>query len=159
MKRSLLLLPCLLLSSLVLSPVARADDQTPMREISATGFDEQRSSIVSGFADGERYAEIKSDDKTKVLAALDRMQQTLGPGTSIESLSPDAKVALYNDQEVINTILTDAQEASREVCKRNRTVNSRLKSSECHTVAEWERRRERARELAEKNKRYNGGGN
>lgn len=157
MKRSLLLMPCLLLSIAAFSPVALADDQTPMREIRATAFDEQRASIIEGFADGERYAEIKSDDKTKVLAALDRMSQTLAPGKSIESLSPEAKVAIYNDQEVINTILTDAQEASREVCKRNRTVNSRLKSSECHTVAEWERRRERARELAEKNKRFGGG--
>lgn len=145
MKCSLLLFPGLLLAA-----SAFAADQMPMREIQATAFDEQRAAIVGGFADGERYAEIEPEQKTKVLAALDRMEQVLGPAGSIERLSPEAKVALYNDQEVINTILTDAQEASREVCKRNRTVNSRLKNSECHTVAEWERRRERAREMAER---------
>lgn len=149
MKRLLLLLPGLLLATTVL-----AADKMPMREIQPSGFDQQRNAIVDGFASGERYAEIDAEQKVKVLAALDRMQQILGPSTTIEQLAPEAKVALYNDQEIVNTILTDAQEASREVCKRNRTVNSRLKASECHTVAEWERRRERARDLAEKNKRY-----
>lgn len=137
---------------LVASIGAQAAD-VPMKEVQANGFEDQRAAIVAGFADGERYAEIDKDQRAEVMSALDRMQDLLGPATEIGQLSPEAKVALYNDQEIVNNILTDAQAASREVCKRHRTVNSRLKASECHTVAEWERRRDRARELTEKNKR------
>lgn len=142
--------PAFLLLGLLLATSATAADKMPMREVQASAFDEQRSAIVEGFADGGRYSEIDAEQKVEVMAALDRMQQLLGPNTSVEQLKPDAKVALYNDQGIVNNILTAAQSASREVCKRNRSVNSRLKASECHTVAEWERRRNRDRELADR---------
>ena len=146
---------CLVASmSMTASMSVQAAKDVPMAEVQANGFEDQRADIVAGFADGERYAEISKEQRAEVMGALDRMQDLLGPATSIGQLSPEAKVALYNDQEIVNTILTKAQAASREVCKRHRTVNSRLATNECHTVAEWERRRERARDLAEKNKRY-----
>ena len=134
---------------LVASMGAHAAD-VPMKEVQANGFEAQRAEIVAGFAQGERYGEIGKEQRIEVMDALDRMQALLGPSTAIEQLSPDAKVALYNDQEIVNNILTDAQAASREVCKHHRTVYSRMKKSECHTVAEWERRREAGRELAER---------
>ena len=133
---------------LMASMSVQASKDVPMAEVQASGFEDQRAAIVAGFADGERYAEISKEQRVEVMDALDRMQDVLGPATSVQQLSPEAKVALYNDQEIVNTILTKAQRASREVCKRHRTVNSRLSTNECHTVAEWERRRERAQELA-----------
>ena len=145
MRREILAGVCLVL----LSVGAQAAD-VPMAEIRANGFEEQRAAIIAGFASGERYSEIDDEQRADVLGALDRMQGLLDPSTSIDQLPVEAKVAIYNDQEIINTILTDAQAASREVCKRHRTVHSRLKTSECHTVAEWERRREAGRELAER---------
>lgn len=133
--------------------MAQAAD-VPMKEVQANAFEEQRAAIVAGFEPGERYSEIDKAQRTEVMDALDRMQDLLGPATSIQELAPEAKVALYNDQEIVNNILTDAQAASREVCKRHRTVNSRLSTNECHTVAEWERRRERARELVRFSKSF-----
>ena len=124
--------------------------ESPGKEVAANGFAAQRAAIVAGFDEGGRYAEIGAEERMQVLAALDRMQALLDPSTPVDRLSSGNKVALYNDQEIVNTILTQAQEASREVCEHHRTVNSRLKKSECHTVAEWERRREAGRELAER---------
>ena len=138
---------------LVASMATQAAD-VPMKEVQAHAFEDQRAAIVTGFGTGEKYSEISKEHRGEVMDALDRMQDLLGPATSIQQLAPEAKVALYNDQEIVNNILTDAQAASREVCKRHRTVNSRLSTNECHTVAEWERRRERARELVRLNKRF-----
>lgn len=134
---------------LVASMATNAAD-VPMKEVQAGEFEAQRAAIMAGFADGERYAEIGKEQRVEVMEALDRMQGALGPATSVQQLTPEAKVSLYNDQEIVNNILTEAQAASREVCKRHRTVNSRLKASECHTAAEWERRRDAGREMAER---------
>ena len=138
---------------LLASMTAQATD-VPMAKVEANAFEDQRAAIVAGFADGERYAEIDKTQREEVMGALDRMQELLGSSSSVNELSQEARVALYNDQEIVNNILTDAQAASREVCKRHRSVNSRISTNECHTVAEWERRRERARELARLNKRF-----
>ena len=138
---------CMLLS---FGAHAAKPSDVPMEEVKANGFAEQRAAIIAGFAPGERYSEIDDKQRAEVMGALDRMQTHLAPATSIDQLKPEIKVAVYNDQEIINTILTKAQAASREVCKRHRTVYSRMKTSECHTVAEWDRRREAGRELAER---------
>lgn len=125
-----------------------ATAEEPAKKAGGGVFAEQRAAIVAGFEPGGLYSEIKGDQRVEVLGALDRMETVLSRGTPIDKLPPGTKLALYNDQEIINTILTDAQEASREVCKRVRAVESRLKINECHTVAEWERRTEAGRELA-----------
>ena len=144
--RSMMLSLCLL----AVSTAAFAADKVPMREVQANGFDDQRAAIVAGFADEGAYSEIGTDEKAKVMGALDRMSTTLGSATSLDQLKPDARVALFNDQEIVNTILTRAQADSRITCKRDRTVSTRVKSSQCHTVAEWARRAEDARRLSER---------
>ena len=153
MKR--LLTACLFLSLVGASAgvVAKKKDDAPMPKVEAHAFDAQRASIVDGFQSGERYAEISPADKEKVLASLDKMQRLLGDNTSIDSLRPDDKVELFNEQEVVNTLLTAAQADSREVCKRSRPVNSRIPVNECHTVAEWQRRRDESRDLLDERAR------
>lgn len=154
MKR--LMLACLFVSLAIVSTGAVAKkekDETPITKIEAGAFDAQRKAIVDGFASGERYAEISSGDKAKVMSSLDRIDQLLGDHTEIDALRADEKVSLYNEQEIINNILTKAQKDSREVCKRHRPVNSRLAVNECHTVAEWERRRTEARDLMQDRQR------
>lgn len=155
MKR--LMTACLLLALAGSAPTLLArkkDEGTPMPAVDASAFDAQRKDIVHGFGDGERYAEISSDDKTKVLASLDRMDALLGDSTSIDALRSDDKVALYNEQETVNTILTKAQQDSREVCKRSRPVNSRIAVNECRTVAEWQRKRDESRDLLDQNQKH-----
>lgn len=153
MKR--LLTACLFLSLVGASAgiAAKKKDDAPMAKVEAHAFDAQRDTIVRGFESGERYSEISAPDKEKVLAALDEMERLLGDKTSIDALRPDAKVALFNEQETINTILTAAQADSREVCKRSRPINSRIPVNECHTVAEWQRRRDEARDLMDERQR------
>lgn len=129
------------------------NDARPLDELTSQTLPEQRAAVIAAFRPGERFAELDVSGRDAVLAAFDRMREVLGAAASVAELDPDRKVELFNDQELINEILTEAQRDSRITCKRNRTVNSRIKTSECHTFAEWERRRERARKLAEMNKR------
>lgn len=129
------------------------EDARPLDELTAQSLPEQRAAVVAAFQPGERFAELDKSGRDEVMQAFDRMQDAIDVAGSLGALGPDQKVAVFNDQGLINEILTEAQRDSRITCKRNRSVNSRIKTSECHTFAEWERRRERARKMAEMNKR------
>lgn len=107
-------------------------------------FEEQREAIVAGFAEGGIYAETSVRDRRRVLDALDRLQSNVSGTASIKDLDADVKVAVFNDQELINGILTEAREESREVCEFAAPVGTRFKTSICYTVAEWNRIRQQS---------------
>ena len=48
---------------------------------------------------------------------------------------------LFNQQEIVNTLLTRAAADSRQVCERIEKTGSHRKTTVCRTVAERERRR------------------
>lgn len=131
----------------------RDDDRPPLAELTPQTLPQQREAVMDAFAPGERFAELDEAGRKRVIESFDRMQALMGGATSIDQLEPDVKVDLFNEQAMLNEVLTQAQRDSRVTCKRYRTVNSRLKNGECHTAAEWERRRERARKLWDMNKR------
>ncbi|MBB5208948.1 hypothetical protein [Chiayiivirga flava] len=139
------------------SALAAQTKGTPVAEpiVEAGGsqsLEAQREAVVAAFEPGERFAELDEAGRGSVLASFERMQALLG-GRDIGQLTAEEKVALFNEQSDLNGVLTDAEADSRITCKRNRTVNSRISNTECHTVAEWDRRRERARKLMDMNKR------
>ncbi|CAN5624818.1 hypothetical protein BH23PSE2_BH23PSE2_10110 [soil metagenome] len=104
-------------------------------------FAAQKQQIVADLGEGKRYAEIKPADLEKVRAALTRMDKVLSTTADTQSLDEWTKVSIFNDQELINTILTEAGEDSRVVCERTRKIGSQRMESTCKTVAE--RRRDR----------------
>ena len=153
MKKIALALLAAMVSTAASAYGGRDDNPAPLDELASQPISEQRDAVVAAFQPGERFAELDKPGRDEVIAAFDRMQGHVSDAGSLATLSPEQKVEVFNDQELINEILTEAQRDSRISCKRNRTVNSRIKTSECHTAAEWERRCERSRKLAEMNKR------
>lgn len=130
-----------------------SDDAPPLETMTPQTLPQQRAAIMGAFGTGERFAELDEPGRKKVIESFDRMQALIGGAASIDELEQDIKVDLFNEQAMLNEVLTQAQRDSRVTCKRYRTVNSRIKNGECHTAAEWERRRERARKLMDMNKR------
>ncbi|MCR6662915.1 MAG: hypothetical protein NVV60_07130 [Luteimonas sp.] len=108
----------------------------------ATTFLEQRNKVESELADGTTYVEISAQDRDKVRHALDRIQRHLDQSGSLDALRDEARVAVFNDQEVVNTILTQAREDSRVICRRESGTGTRLRKNDCATVAERRRARE-----------------
>lgn len=140
--RVLFMVVCLGVASVSFAKDDKDKDAIP--SVSADQFDAQRKAILEGFRDGEKYAETSRGDREKVLEALDRMQSNFGTAGSVNELDQTKKVAVFNDQELINSILADARKESRMVCKHERKVGTRMKTSQCDTVAGWERRREKS---------------
>ena len=109
--------------------------------VDAGGFAEQRAAIEKDLGDGKTYSEISSADRGKVRGSLDRISAMLDGGKSPDALTADQKVDLYNTQEVINTLLTQARADSRVVCARDAATGSHRRVTTCNTVAERDRRR------------------
>jgi hypothetical protein len=123
------------------SAFAKQDDINKIA-LAEGDFAAQRAQIEADLADGKTYAEISRNDRAKVRESLDRIGATLAGVESIDALNPDAKARVFNDQELVNQILTAAAADSRLICERTAKTGSNRKITTCETVAERNRRRE-----------------
>ncbi len=115
-------------------------------------FESQRQQILGDLDGGEKYSEISKQDADKVRGALSRMAQQLASVEgAVSGLSADQLAVVFNDQELVNAILTQAGEDSRLVCTRERPVGSRRPITHCMTVAEKRRHREEVQNEMDKN--------
>ncbi len=130
---------------LPLSAIAAKKDEHQNVVFDPARFEQQRTTIEREMA-GEGYREIDKQQRSEVLAALDRMSRLLGSSTSIDALSAAEKVELFNAQEQVNTILTRAAADSRLTCKRETPTGSHRPTTSCMTVAERRRRQEQAQD-------------
>lgn len=94
----------------------------------------------------EDYSELSSAKRNEVQMALGRIKATLDEYPDQAAIPENRKVALFNDQEMVNTVLMRAKEDSRMICKRERVVGSNRLTSRCMTVAERRRLREEAQD-------------
>ncbi|WP_241239999.1 hypothetical protein [Xanthomonas sp. BRIP62418] len=104
---------------------------------------------------GTKYSEISQEDRAKVLSALTRIEVAVADRDDAQALTPDRKAAVYNDQQLINTILTRAGEESRLICTREKATGSHHTTSICKTVAERRRLRDSGeRDMSSMQRRY-----
>ena len=110
-----------LLFTLVLAAGGSAFAKAPAPTVDAHKSDlaGQRAVVLKEMEAGARFAEISDDDKADVFAALDRMEKRLA-GRSVDQLGEAEKVALINDQELVNALLTKASIDSRIQCRREK---------------------------------------
>ncbi len=109
-------------------------------------FAAQRSQIESDLAGGEKYSEISPADREMVRQSLARIAERLDGVSSVQELSEQAKIGVFNEQEKINTVLTQAAADSRVMCERVQVLGSHRRTTKCETVAERRRRSDRDRD-------------
>ncbi len=117
------------------------------RGLDATSdFEAQKQQIEQALQDGKLYSEIAPVDREAVRGALARITALLSKAGDVSHLDAEQKIAVFNDQERINTILSKAASDSRLVCKREVKTGSHRATTQCMTVAERERAREHAQD-------------
>lgn len=126
----------------VLAPLHAAEDVLDLERHRGADFSKQRAAISRDLADGETYAELSTEARAEVTASLDAMQRMLDAAGTVDAMPPQERVELFNTQEKVNALLTQAAEDSRRVCTRERRVGSNFVVSSCQTVAEQRRQRE-----------------
>ena len=116
-------------------------------------FSEQKTRIHADLADGETYSEISQQDIASVKGALERISIKLEQPGGLEGMNDAGKAALFNDQELVNNILTNAGEDSRLVCTREKKVGSHRTTTQCETVAQRRRAAEESQKAMRENQR------
>ncbi|MCS3745655.1 hypothetical protein FHY18_001185 [Xanthomonas arboricola] len=132
----------LLLLMLCIAVPALAGNKKAVDVENPRPFAEQAEKVRQDLSTGDTYSQIGNEDRSKVLSALQRMEMALQSSPNPMQLTPESKVAVFNDQELVNALLTRAGEDSRMICQRVRTVGSHLSTTQCMTAAERRRLRE-----------------
>ncbi|MCK7595586.1 hypothetical protein [Pseudomarimonas salicorniae] len=114
-------------------------------EFSPQRFAEQRDTILESLHD-ETYTELTDENRSAVLAALARMEARLSGVSRFEDMDKRDQTAVFNDQELINNLLTQAAADSRLICKREKFVGSNRTTNVCLTVGERRRLAEAAQD-------------
>ncbi|HAI48050.1 hypothetical protein D3C87_305410 [compost metagenome] len=130
----------------------RGEDVVKMTESEPVAAQVDR---VKAALNSESYSEISQDDKGRVQQALGRIQQKMEGHTLSSELSPEDRTAVFNDQELVNTVMTKAKEDSRLVCRRERSTGSNMQQSVCTTVAQRRRATDNGRALLNEHQQFN----
>ena len=103
---------------------------------------EQVSAAVVGDMQGDgRYRFVTPSDRRTVEAALAAMHALFERSGSVDKMTDDAKLALFNSQERINGILTQS-DAERLVCSNTPVIGSNIPTRTCRTYADVRERNE-----------------
>ncbi len=122
---------------------AKIDSDGAPTKVNLSGsFEEQRVAILKDLDGGKVYSEISAKERGDVKDALNRISGVLQAPSGVQGLNEEQKTKVFNDQELVNAILTRAGEDSRLVCTREKVVGSHRPTTQCFTVAERRRMRE-----------------
>ncbi|MFL9584459.1 hypothetical protein [Stenotrophomonas sp. AB1(2024)] len=93
----------------------------------------------------EQYSELTLENRSAVQASLKQIQAQMGDYERVDQIAPQKQVAIFNEQEKINTILTRSHADSRLICRREKTVGSNFPKNVCMTVAQRRQAEDAAR--------------
>ena len=145
MKRMFFVLSVLMLASSVMAQQGKPGEKFAAVFDLGSDFASQKAKIEADLADGKTYSELSGEDRIKVQDALGNIQAVFAAAGG--QLKQDQKVALINDQNLVNQILGKAAADSRVVCRREAVIGSLRSTTNCKTVAERRRDAEEAQEL------------
>lgn len=84
---------------------------------------------------GGKYEFVPPDERTKIDKTFDDMTALFDQYGTVSAMNQDAKVKLFNDQEVVNSILTK-RDRDRVICTSKAPVGSHIRQTTCHTYAQ-----------------------
>lgn len=96
----------------------------------------QQLTSVENALRSEEYSEMTLENRSRVQAALNRIRVKLGSNERVDQLPPLQRTDVFNDQELINTLMSTAKEDSRMVCRSERPTGSNRPQRVCATVAQ-----------------------
>jgi hypothetical protein len=99
-------------------------------------FDQLADTVRKGMDAGGKYEYVKPEEKVTVEKKLDEMDKLFDAGGgSVATMKEDQKIALFNAQETVNSILT-LRDRDRVICKKEAPVGSHSPITSCHTYAQ-----------------------
>lgn len=108
-------------------------------------FAEQKATIEKDIRNGITYKEIQGKDLMLVRGSLEKMTDLLTGVEDVGRMSEADKIELINHQNLVNTVLTMAENDSRVVCQRRRSTGTNFKTTTCETIRARRKRQSRDR--------------
>jgi hypothetical protein len=127
-----------LVASIALCGAAGAKENYKEKAFNADSkdkFEAVAADVRKEMESGGRYQYVKVDERTKIDAALTEMTALFATSASIASMNQDAKIKLFNDQEIVNSILQQ-RDGDRVICKKEAPIGSHIPVATCHTYAQ-----------------------
>ena len=127
-----LIFPTVASSSKVETPQVPADTKAKF----ATAAAEIRKQMVPG----GRFEFVTKQEFAKVNTSLDSMGALFDKYDTLTNMDQVVKVALFNEQEVVNSILARRDDL-RLICKPRRSTGTRIPATDCRTYGDIQRER------------------
>lgn len=102
------------------------------------------ASVIKQMEHGGRYEFVTPTERQKIEKAFAEMNGMMDKYGSVAAMDEKTKIALFNNQEVVNSILTH-RDRDRVICKHEVPVGSHIPVTTCHTYAQEVEAREGAR--------------
>lgn len=93
--------------------------------------------VRSEMEPGGRYEHVKAKERAQIEQSLAEMEALFKASGGVEHMKQDDKVKLFNDQEVVNSILT-RRDKDRVICDNSAKLGSHVRSTSCHTYGQEE---------------------
>lgn len=89
-------------------------------------------------APGGRYEFVTTPERGEIDSKLGDMQAMFDRDGSVAAMNQETKIRVFNDQEVVNAILTK-RDGDRRTCRSEATTGSLIHKTTCRTYAETQR--------------------
>ena len=86
---------------------------------------------------GGRYEYVKPKERATIEQALAEMDALFAATGGVDHMKQDDKVKLFNQQEVVNSILT-RRDKDRVICEDAPKLGSHVRTTSCHTYGQAE---------------------
>ncbi|MGH8174362.1 MAG: hypothetical protein ACREPX_14580 [Rhodanobacteraceae bacterium] len=109
-------------------------------------FEVVATSVRQEMGGGGKYEFVLPKERTQIDAKLDDMTALFDKYGSVSAMTQDSKVQLFNDQEVVNSILTK-RDRDRVICTNVAPIGSHIPVTKCHTYAQEVEAREGTKKI------------
>jgi hypothetical protein len=134
----MLVATAILLASLFNPAAARENyKETGIKADTKEAYAAVAADVRSEMEGGGRYEYVKPDERKTVDAKLTEMSALFEQSGSVANMKEDQKIALFNAQETVNSILTK-RDRDRVICKKEAPIGSHIPVTTCHTYGQEE---------------------
>lgn len=130
-----------------LSPVLAQESSTVAEQAQPTRDDiltQQREIRAEVVAAKGAFKDLSRTERDNLVQVQDRVIALLEANPSIDAMSADERLALFNDIEHVIAAVKNAED-NRKICERTRAVGSNRYQVVCMTAIEYQRYQDRTR--------------
>jgi hypothetical protein len=107
----------------------KADTKEAFTEVAAT--------VRKEMEDGGRYEYVNAKERVQVEKNLDAMGALFDKYGTVQAMTEQSKIELFNAQESVNSVLT-LRDRDRVICKKEAPLGSHIPTVSCHTYGQAE---------------------